>query len=62
MRNATTQFCVADNSVPAELRVLRWEHAVVMTRLLSKAGSRKHCKELLTEAVVFPIFIMHYVL
>jgi hypothetical protein len=62
MRNATAQLCVANYSVHAELRVLTWEHVVVLTRLFSKEGSRKHGKGLLTGAVVSPLFIIHYVL
>jgi hypothetical protein len=62
MRNATFKFCVANDSVPAELRVLSWQHAVVLMRLLSKEGSRKHGQGLLTGAIVSTLFIIHYVL
>jgi hypothetical protein len=62
MRNGTAQLCVANNSVPAELRVLSWEDEVVMARLFSKEGSRKHVEGLPSGDVVSPLFIIHLVL
>jgi hypothetical protein len=58
MKNATVQFCVATDSVPAELRVLRWDQIVVLKRL-SKEGGRKHGEGKLTGAVVPSLLINH---
>ena len=58
MKKATLQFCVATDSVHAELRVLSWDQAVVLTRL-SKERSWKHGEGMLTGSVVPSLFIKH---
>lgn len=58
MKKATIQVFVATDSVHAELTVLSWDQAVVLTRL-SKEGSWKHIEGLLTGSVIPSLFIKH---